>query len=65
MAEFTCRRCGATSTRPLQECDKDPESYGYLHRLEAPQGWEDVDGIGLLCKDCMAALMNFLQMKET
>lgn len=65
MVEFTCRRCGMTLIRPLQECDKDPESYGYLFRLEPPSGWEDVSGLGLLCKDCVAALVNFMQPEKT
>jgi hypothetical protein len=64
MAEFSCCRCGVALIRPLEECDKDPESYGYLKRLEPPQGWEDINYLGLFCTACVKDLADFMRAKK-
>lgn len=64
MVKFTCRRCGKEHTVPLEEHDKDPESYGYLRSLTPPPGWADLLHGPLLCSQCFAEYNAFMRHKR-
>lgn len=62
MVRFTCKRCGRTQVENLEDMDKDPESYGYLHNLKKPKGWNNLHIHGpLLCPECLQAYAAFMQ----
>ena len=61
MVKFTCRRCKAEKIEMLKDCDKDPESYGYLHSLTQPQGWVELPYHLLLCEDCYQKYLKFME----
>lgn len=64
MVKFTCKRCGREHTAPLEEHDKDPESYGYLRNLKSPQGWAEIPYNILLCPQCTAEYRAFMAHKR-
>lgn len=65
MVEFTCQRCGRTQIENLEDVDKDKESYGYLHNLNKPEGWEQLHGYGpLLCPECVRAYVAFMRIAK-
>lgn len=62
MVEFTCRRCGKTELRTLDECMNEvKEGYAGLHDLKPPKGWKD-GGIydHMFCPDCKKAYEQFM-----
>jgi rubredoxin len=64
MVKFTCRRCGAAHIAPLEEHDKDRESYGYLYTLKPPKGWGELPYNVLLCPKCTDAYKKFMNNEE-
>lgn len=62
---FTCRRCGRTQIENLEDMDKGSESYGYLHNLKKPEGWDNLHIHGpLLCPECNKAYDAFMQNEK-
>lgn len=66
MVKFTCRRCGAERIDELAaHKDDDPESYGYLHHLKPPEGWDDLLlGGPVLCPECIKAFVKFMSNEK-
>ena len=65
MVKYTCQRCGRTQLEKLEDMDKDPESYGHLHNLMRPKGWEKIHLHGpLLCPECIRAYVAFLKNEK-
>jgi rubredoxin len=60
MVKFKCHRCGVEHVDELEKYDKHPESYGYLHNLNLPKGWDDMLNVWLLCPDCAAKHKAFM-----
>ena len=65
LVKFTCRRCGKEQIDPLEDHkDDDHESYGYLHRIHPPKGWEDLLHGPLLCPECVRAYAAFMNNEK-
>lgn len=65
MVKFTCQRCGGIHLDKLEDMDKDPESYGYLHNLTLPEGWMRLGIFSpLLCPECVRAYARFMQNEK-
>lgn len=66
LVRFTCRRCGKVRTEELEPLDKKAgDHYGNLSSLPPPDGWSDwMLHSYLLCDDCTAKLVDFLNGKE-
>lgn len=63
MVQFTCTRCEATHTEPLElHKDDDHEHYGYLRAgIHPPSGWAELFHGPLLCPDCARDYEIFMQ----
>lgn len=63
LVKFTCLRCGKEHIDPLEaHKDDDPESYGHLHSIKPPKGWDNLLIHGpLLCPECLRAYALFMR----
>ena len=61
--EFTCQRCKAKCTLPIQDCLPGDEGDRYLRNLKVPRGWSDHFYGWLLCAECTEKLRAFMKME--
>lgn len=64
MIRFTCRRCGVQEIVPLTREMVDDTTYGNLHFVKPPQGWEELSHGPLLCPACVEAYKDFMNYSK-
>lgn len=64
MIEFTCRRCGEKTYRPLKDCLSEVD-YNNLWDLRPPADWENGGFYyPIFCPACSEAHKKFMNMEE-
>lgn len=65
MVKFTCRRCGREIVEELEaHADDLTESYGQLHVIKPPEGWQELPYGPLLCSECYEAFLKFMNNSQ-